>query len=259
MGAVLGLLALLGAVGGCQGPRPDGGLRDPLEPVNRATFKFNLAAHDLVIGPVAGAYQEVTPDPVERAVSRFFENLTFPHVLVNDLLQLEFKQALQSTGRFTVNTTVGMGGFFDPATELGLPPRQQSFGITAARWGLEPGPYLVLPLIGPQTARNLPDIPLRILTNPVFYLDGGILQIALSGSGAMDRAAAHRDGIRRVKEAASPYVFLRESYWQRQQALIRDTEDETFEVFDALPADLDEAADPEEAVRPHSQDPEDSG
>ena len=223
-------VATLVVMGCAQTPDVHRGVADPIEPVNRGVFKFNRAVDDTVVEPAADVYTGVTPDPVEKGIRNFFRNLGYVYVIANDLLQLELERALADSGRLAINTTVGIGGLLDPAADMGLPYRRTNFGVTAARWGLPPGPYLVLPLIGPRTLRGSPGVPMRIATNPVFYLDAGTTQSVLSGVGAVDSAAAHRAEMERVDKAISPYAFVRQGYIERQHRLIHgaDTEDEPF-------------------------------
>src|SRR5471032_2969223 len=122
-------------------PRTD----DPLEHVNRKVYAFNDSLDKAVVRPVAVGYRSITNAPVRRSVNDFFTNIRMHITVANDLLQARPKQALQSSGRFLVNLTLGMGGFFDPASQIGLPLEDNDFGITLARWGIPDGDYLVLP------------------------------------------------------------------------------------------------------------------
>jgi len=233
----LWVVGLLAPISGCAGqPQRLNGVDDPLRPVNGAVFEFNRGLHRLVVLPAVDIYGAVTPDLVETGINNFFSNLGYLHVIANDLLQGRFEHAGRDTGRLAINTTLGVGGLFDPATDMGLPARRQNFGVTAARWGVPPGPYLVLPLVGPHTLRSLPDIPFRLVTNPVFYLDAGTTQAALSGVGALDSAAEREPGIRRVEAATNPYIFMRRGYVERQRSLIHP--EDTTAPFAPLPEEL---------------------
>src|SRR5262249_45832272 len=107
-----------------------------------------------VAKPVAKAYKKVTPHFVQTGISNFLDNLNYPVVLVNDLLQAKFKATLNDTGRLLLNTTVGLAGLLDPATDAGLDKNDEDFGQTLGRWGLRPGPYLMLPFLGPSDIRD---------------------------------------------------------------------------------------------------------
>ena len=133
---------------------PDPADRDPLEPFNRGVFGFNETVYGWVFDPVASAYQWVVPGPGRRAVRRFFSNLSEPVTLVNDLLRLRPIRAGSSGARFLINTTAGVGGLFDPAAAWGLEPHTSGFGETLAVYRVGSGPYLVVPLMGPSTARD---------------------------------------------------------------------------------------------------------
>lgn len=136
-------------------PRTD----DPHEQFNRKVYAFNDSLDQAVIRPVAVGYRKVTNPPVRRAVSDFFTNIKMPITVANDLLQARPMQAARSTGRFLVNLTLGVGGFFDPASQLGLPLEDNDFGVTLARWGVPEGDFLMLPFVGPTTVRDVWRLP----------------------------------------------------------------------------------------------------
>lgn len=201
-------------------PRTD----DPLEKYNRGAYKFNDAVDQAVIRPVALGYRKVTNAPVRRSFSDFFTNIRMPVTVANDLLQARPKQALQSTGRFLVNLTLGIGGFFDPASQLGLPLEDNDFGVTLARWGAPEGDYLMLPLLGPSTARDIWQRPVDSyffdpLTlyaanhhyNGLQYAPQAIFLVTIR-SRAIDA-----EGF--LQSAYDPYVFIRDAY--RQQRLYK--------------------------------------
>jgi phospholipid-binding lipoprotein MlaA len=127
---------------------------DPLEGFNRNVYAFNDAADRAVLRPVAKAYGTVVPDPAQRGVSRFFNNLSEPLNIVNNLLQGKMEGALSSTYRFVVNSTVGLLGFFDVAKSYNVEEKPEDFGQTLAAWGIKPGPYLVIPFLGPSNLRD---------------------------------------------------------------------------------------------------------
>lgn len=140
---------------------------DPLKPLNEAVFSFNQVADRFVIEPVADAYGRVVPDLVKQGARNFFSNLQAPIVFANDVLQGEGDRAGETFARFFVNTTLGLGGLFDMATMAGLPEaHDEDFGQTLAVWGVGPGPYLVLPLLGPSNLRDLGGRVVDIAANP---------------------------------------------------------------------------------------------
>lgn len=127
---------------------------DPWEGFNRNLFGVHQAVDHAVLGPVARGYRAVTPRPFRTGVVNFLRNLKAPVVLANDLLQGEVNRAGSTAGRFAINTTIGIGGIFDPATSMGLEHHDEDFGQTLAVWGVPSGPYLFVPLMGPTTLRD---------------------------------------------------------------------------------------------------------
>jgi len=148
-GCVLVLLAL----SACSAPAPSG-IDDPYEGFNRKVHGFNTAVDKNVIRPLAAGTSKIVPEPVSRGVTHFADNLSLPAAVVNDLLQVNIGDAAHNTMRFLVNTTVGIGGLFDPATAAGAPERPTDFGETLHVWGMAEGAYTELPLLGPSTARD---------------------------------------------------------------------------------------------------------
>lgn len=201
-------------------PRTD----DPLEKYNRGAYKFNDAVDQAVIRPVALGYRKVTNPPVRRSFSDFFTNIRMPVTVANDLLQARPKQALQSTGRFLVNLTLGIGGFFDPASQLGLPIEDNDFGVTLARWGAPEGDFLMLPFLGPSTARDIWRLPvdsyffdpLTLYANNHHYNGLQYLPQAMYLVTLRSRAI---DAEGFLQSAYDPYVFIRDAY--RQQRLYK--------------------------------------
>jgi phospholipid-binding lipoprotein MlaA len=147
---LLGLAALAGCATLPSGKRDP---RDQFERVNRSVYRFNVAVDKAVVRPVAVQYRKIVPPVVRTGLSNFFVNLGTPDVIVNELLQARFQDSVHDTVRLAVNTVFGFG-FFDPASRAGLVRHQQDFGLTLAHWGVEPGPYLMLPVLGPSTLRD---------------------------------------------------------------------------------------------------------
>lgn len=219
-------LTAIALVAGCTiaPPRTD----DPLEKYNRKAYQFNDAVDRAVIRPVALGYRKITNPPVRRSVGDFFTNIRMPITIANDLLQVRPVRALSSTGRFLINLTLGVGGFFDPASSLGIPQQSTDFGITLARWGVPEGDYLMLPLLGPSTVRDVWQIPVDgyffdplaiYARNQNFdygqqYLPSVIYLVNLR-SRAFDVEAY-------LDSAYDPYVFVRDAYRQRRLYKIYD-------------------------------------
>jgi phospholipid-binding lipoprotein MlaA len=195
---------------------------DPLEGTNRNIYQFNDALDKNIIQPVADTYVNITPQPVRNSVSNFFDNISYINVILNDVLQGKIGQGFSDSGRFLVNSTVGILGLFDPATPLGLAEHDEDFGQTLGVWGSESGPYLVLPLLGPNTLRDSPGIVVGVVTNLLFYLNSSVT-IPLGILNAINTRARASSALKLVDEAAlDPYVFIREAYKQQRNALIYD-------------------------------------
>jgi phospholipid-binding lipoprotein MlaA len=215
-----GLMALCVALlAGCTvaKPRTD----DPLEGFNRKMYAFNDAADKAVIRPTAMAYRKVTSANMRRVIANFFANIRMPITIVNDLLQVEPKAALRNTGRFAINTTLGFVGLFDPASEMQLPPQETDFGVTLAKWGLPEGPYLVLPLIGSTSARDVWRLPADHYLDPLgWYADHRDLKFhAEQFPSLMYLVTLRARGIEAeglLEGVYDPYVFYRDAYRQRR-------------------------------------------
>jgi phospholipid-binding lipoprotein MlaA len=172
--ACLGTFLALAA--GCaslpEGHQPDP--RDPFERYNRAMFDFNTEVDEAVLKPVAQGYRNHVPDLIQKGVGNFFGNLSDMVTTIHHLLQGEGTKAGQTAGRVLVNTTIGILGLADPASDMGLPKTKEDFGQTFGRWGAEPGAYIVLPLLGPSTARDAVGMVADIATDPfdqIFTVD----------------------------------------------------------------------------------------
>lgn len=201
--------------------------RDPIEPVNREVFAGNELLYRFVLDPVAKGYSYVVPDPAERAVRRFFGNLGEPVVAVNDLLQLEPRRAGRTGARFVVNSTVGVVGLFDPAEGWGLAGHRNGFGDTLASYGVEGGPYLVIPVLGPSTARDLVGEVVDAALRPDTWLLSVGPRLALStGSGlaTYDLERERLDALRAT--SADFYAALRSAYLLERAARVREVREE---------------------------------
>jgi phospholipid-binding lipoprotein MlaA len=198
-------------------PRTD----DPLQGFNRKMFAFNRAADKVAIRPAAKAYVKVTGPKERILIGNFFSNLRTPVTIVNEVLQGRPGPALQSTGRFLINTPVGFLGVFDPASELELPAHPTDFAVTLAHWGVPEGPYLVLPLIGPTTARDVWRLPVDSYFDPLGwyardhdfrwnaqYIPNLVYLVTLRAN------ALPLDPI--IDTSYDPYAFMRDAYRQHR-------------------------------------------
>ena len=208
----LGALAL--AALGCASSR------DPWEGMNRGTFWFNERVDQAVVEPVAAGWDWLLPERVQTSVANFFDNLFLPIVFVNDLLQAKPVAATQDVGRFAVNTTVGLAGLFDPASRFGIPENDEDFGQTFGRWGCPPGPYLVLPLLGPASVR---DAGGRALDGAPNYFLPLAVSLGVRVVEAVNTRAALLEEIRQDREESLDfYVFLRNAYLENREHRVRD-------------------------------------
>ena len=160
----------LSVVMACAGPQTPGGYYDPYELQNRAVHDFNVGVDRMLLRPASNLYGQGIPKPVRNGINNFSSNLALPSSIVNDVLQAKFDDALHNTVRFIVNTTIGLGGVFDPALASGVEPRKTDFGETLHVWGLKEGAYLELPFFGPSTTRDTVGKVVDIAINPVTYL-----------------------------------------------------------------------------------------
>lgn len=194
---------------------------DPWEGFNRKMFAFNDTVDTYTLKPVAKGYKAITPDPVERGISRMFSNVGEVVNVVNDLLQGKFRQAGNDTGRFVINTTIGLVGFFDVADHFGLPKNDgEDFGQTLGVWGVDSGPYLVLPLFGPSTVRDGPARVVDRFINPINEIDHVPTRNQIYGAEVISTRADLLEAEKFVR--GERYSFIRDAYLQRRQFLLSD-------------------------------------
>ncbi len=213
---------------------------DPLERMNRATHRFNSSIDRAALRPVAVGYQKYVPQIIRTGVNNFLDNLGYTTTIVNDLLQLKIKDTLIDLGRFTVNSTLGIGGILDPASHFGIPRNDEDFGQTLGRWGVPSGPYVVVPFFGPSTVRDAPSIYVDVQTDLRIgdYLDT-TTEWVLVGISFVNRRAELLPFDSSYESAYDPYAFIRDAWLQRREYQVRDGD-----VPDDIP--LDEFADPED-------------
>jgi len=208
---------------------------DPLEPLNRFNFAVHRVGDRFVLRPVARVYQTVTPRPVRTGLSNFFRNLGMPIVIINDLLQGKFSQAVDDTGRFLVNSTIGLLGVIDVASQAGLARPNEDFGQTLGVWGVEAGPYVFIPFLGPTTFRDGVGTVADAFLYPLFYYDNSSARDKLAILLAIDARAGLLSLDDTVDAAADPYVFIRDAYLQRRHFLIHDgdpPDDDFYDMYD---------------------------
>ena len=219
---IVTLLGIAAASVGCASLEQDEGGYDPWQKDNREMYQINTTIDNAVFKPVAEYYIKVTPVPVRTSVSNFFDNIDYGEVIINDFLQGKFKQGVQDTGRFVVNTVFGGLGLFDVATDLGLEAHNEDLGQTLAVWGAGAGPYWMLPLLGPSTVRDAPGLALNAVSDISFYFSAAV-SAPLGVLKAIDARARAVGAFNFINQAAlDPYVFTREAYLQNRQYLIYD-------------------------------------
>ena len=204
---------------------------DQLEPMNRAIFGFNEIVDDNILEPVAKTYKYITPDPIETGVSNFFSNVGEVSTIANDVFQFKFKQAGYDFLRFSINTTVGIFGIFDVASSVGLQKNKEDFGQTLGYWGIPQGPYLVLPFFGSSSFRDAPGLYADRQISPVEQLHNKE-ELALDTLNIVDKRAKLLRATQILDTAAKDkYIFIRESYLQKRESMVKDGEaEEDFEI-----------------------------
>ncbi len=208
--------------------------RDPWEGYNRGMHKFNTDFDNAFMKPIAKGYQLITPEPVDRGITNFFNNIADITSAVNNLLQFKLNRTGSDIGRIAVNSTAGVLGFFDVATNLGLPSYKEDFGQTLGYWGIESGPYFVIPILGPSSARDTVGLAGDIVVDPFFSINKDEVYWGVIGLRVIDRRADLLTASTILEEAAvDPYTFLRDAYLQRRRNL----------VYDGNPPDNDYEAD----------------
>ncbi|MDR6522101.1 phospholipid-binding lipoprotein MlaA [Variovorax paradoxus] len=196
-------------------------VQDPWENFNRKVHGFNTRADRLVLRPLAVGYDEVVPDGAKAGVSRFFANLGSPVTILNEVLQGRFGHAAQSLGRFVTNTTVGIGGVFDPAAQLGMPKRHSAdFGQTLATWGWEDSRYLVVPIFGPRTIRDTIGLVSDQALSPINQIQESGALIGLQVLETIDGRTQLLPLDRFRRDAIDDYIFVRDVWAQRRNQQI---------------------------------------
>jgi phospholipid-binding lipoprotein MlaA len=267
MHKIFGLTALLILLAGCATPMPR--KDDPHEAFNRKMYAFNEFADRVAIRPVAVGYRKVTNQTTRTLISNFFANIESPITIANDVLQANPKEAFKATSRLAINTTIGLLGFFDPASELSIDASATDFGVTLARWGVPEGPYLVLPLIGSTTGRDIVSFPVdRYLFDPFsWYARSHSLELHAEYLPTVAYLITVRssaiDAESLLEGAYDPYVFYRDAYRQRRLYKIYRGEP-PMEVIQSLQGvedveDSDKLLEEQQQYEKQHKKPEDSG
>jgi len=205
---------------------------DPFEDINRTVYGFNEAVDDNLLEPVSRAYKDHVPEVAQDRVSDFFGNLRDVSTLANQILQFKPVESVETLGRILVNSTIGLGGLFDVASDMGLTTDDEDFGQTMGVWGVEQGPYVVLPLLGPSTVRD--GVGLFVDTTSdanMIEKTEGIGFISSSAINIIDKRVELLPVTDMLDLSDDPYTMMRSSYLQKRK----------FDVFDgSLPVEEDE-------------------
>ena len=216
------LLLCVSALGGCAGGAPLVA-HDPLEPLNRQVFKFNDALDTAIVKPVAIAYRDHTPTPLRQGIGNVFNNLQDSWSVVNNLLQLKMVYAYDSLARVAINTLVGVAGVVDVASEFGIERHTQDFGHTLGVWGVPPGPYLVLPILGPSSLRDALALSVDWQGDPLGQLPNESVRNAALLLRGLDTRAGLLKATSMLEEAAlDRYTFARDAFLQNRRNNIFD-------------------------------------
>ncbi|MBT8090179.1 MAG: VacJ family lipoprotein [Gammaproteobacteria bacterium] len=221
------LAALLGACASI--PEEQRTDSDPWEPLNRTLYSVNTAVDTVSLKPLAKGYDKVMPRPVRNSVSHFMDNLVTPASALNNFLQWKPAYGFTELARFVFNSTLGIAGLFDVATTGGIEARREDFGQTAAVWGVPPGPYVMLPLLGPSTLRDALMRPLDILSNPLYHYEVTSVRDKLTVLRIIDLRYRLLAVDKLLEGSKDKYITTRESYLQNRR----------YEVYDGYPPEDD--------------------
>lgn len=216
LGCALLLAALLGGCATAKDPR------DPFEPLNRAIYGINEGVDKAVLEPVAKLYRFALPPFVRSSVGNVFANAGEVRNVLNNTLQGKFQTAYSDFGRFAINSTLGVLGLFDVASEAGIERHQEDFGQTLGWWGIRDGPFMMLPLFGPSTVRDTAAWPVDIYTDPFAYVDPSRAQNQIRGVRLVQRRSELFDAKTVLDTALDPYQFTRDAYLARRRNQVYD-------------------------------------
>lgn len=218
--SVVFAVAVLNGVTGCATTANNP--KDPYEGFNRAMFSVNEAI-DVVVKPVAQGYDAVAPLPMKAGIGNFFGNIADVWIAINNFLQGKGGDGLSDIGRVLINSTIGIGGLFDVASEVGLEKHAEDFGQTLGKWGVSDGPYLYWPIIGPRTTRDTFGWALDSYVDPVMRVDDVAVRNSLAGVRFIDIRASLLPSDKIVEEAAfDKYNYIRDAYLQNRRSAIFD-------------------------------------
>jgi phospholipid-binding lipoprotein MlaA len=203
---------------------------DPWEPLNRPLYSVHTTIDNFTTKPLAKGYRAIMPGPVRKGVSNFFRNLTTPRSVINNLLQGKPKQGFSEVARLLFNSTLGLGGFIDIASMGGMEEYREDFGQTAAVWGIPDGPFVMLPILGPQTLRDAILMPLNIIADPLYHYDNSSVRDKLYIVRVIDIRYQFLTADKFLEDSKDRYITTRESYLQNRE----------YEIYDGNPPEDDD-------------------
>ena len=254
---ILLIIALSASLGGCalHDPTDENSTYveyDPLEPLNRKIHSFNTGIDRVLLRPVARGYKRVVPSPVRRSITNFFSNLTTPRSALNNFLQGKPGRGFSELGRFLFNSTLGIGGLFDVAGAAGMERYDENFAQTLSVWGVPDGPYIVLPIWGPNMASDTIALPVDYYSDAWTHYDNTSVRDKLWGVRVIDLRYRLLSADAMLDDSQDPYVTVREAFRQNRTFRIYDGDppsDDDFyddEMFDVFFEEEDPATDPAE-------------
>jgi phospholipid-binding lipoprotein MlaA len=215
-------LVLLSLLGACATPDNP----DPMESYNRKVFAFNEAVDRTVLKPAATGWQKVTPEMMRTGLDHFFNHLKDLWSAFNLVLQGHPGLGMQEVTRFGVNTVFGLGGFLDPASDLGLTSQHQDFGLTLARWGVPSGAYIVWPFLGPSTVRDSVGLPVEVQIYPEYFMEDVAARNMVTVVRVVNTRATLLEAIQTIDDISlDKYLFIRDGYLQRRESQVENTRD----------------------------------
>ena len=215
-------LVLCGCASTPAAPKDQRSTADPWEPMNRQIHGFNTGLDKVTLKPIAKGYQKVFPQFLRKGIGNFSSNLRSPLNAINSFLQGKGKTGLSESGRFLVNSTIGLLGILDVATAMGLEKHNEDFGQTFAKWGVPDGPYVVLPFLGPRTLRDAFAVPLNFLADPLWWYNNASVRDKLYILRLIDVRERLFTAEALLKGSKDRYLSIREAYLQHRLFLIYD-------------------------------------
>jgi phospholipid-binding lipoprotein MlaA len=249
---------LLLALAGCASlPSGKTDPRDPWERFNRSVFKFNDGLDRAIAKPVAKGYVKVVPRVIRTGISNAYSNLDTVPTIINDALQGKFRQAGHDSARFLLNSTLGLGGLFDPASAAGLEYNEEDLGQTLGKWGVESGPYLMLPILGPSSARDAFSRAADTFLEPVWYLEDDSTRYLIRLGDLLDQRASLLELDAQLERSYDKYAFVRNAWLQRREYQVKDgdVDDQSEELEEEFKDDPQADAPPETDAPPAPADP----